>query len=115
QFQRGQVPAELRAVELGRGWLAAGFVGGLTFENKDVPLVVESDGVYTRLSWELGGWDQDVRRFFDQLHARGLANPPTLAQLLDRRTNPAGEPTAANLPATINPLAFLVANVLRNH
>lgn len=115
QFQRGQVPPQLRGVELGRGWLAAGYLGGLSFANQDVPLVVESDGVYTKLSWELGGWEGDVRRFFDQLHARGLANPPTLAQLLDQRAQPSGEPAAANLPATINPLAFVAANVLRNH
>lgn len=39
----------------------------------------------------------------------------TLAHLLDRRpvTNRVGEPVASNLPRTINPLQFLIQNVLR--
>lgn len=44
----------------------------------------------------------------DQIIRRG-----TLAHLLDVRPNPIGEPTAASLPANINPLHFLVQNVLR--
>ena len=39
----------------------------------------------------------------------------TLAHLLDRRAQPVGEPTAASLPRTINPLQFLVSNVLRSN
>ena len=39
----------------------------------------------------------------------------TLAHMLDRRARPDSEPTAANLPATINPLRFLTANILRNN
>jgi hypothetical protein len=44
----------------------------------------------------------------DQVLRRG-----TLAHLLDVRENPIGEPTAASLPDTINPLEFLIDNVLR--
>ena len=39
----------------------------------------------------------------------------TLAHLLDKRRQPSGEPTADNLPTEINPLRFLVENVLRNN
>lgn len=39
----------------------------------------------------------------------------TLAHLLDVRANAVGEPTAATLPATINPLQFLIQNVLRHN
>jgi hypothetical protein len=39
----------------------------------------------------------------------------TLAHLLDKRLQPSGEPAADNLPAEINPLRFLVENVLRNN
>lgn len=39
----------------------------------------------------------------------------TLAHLLDKRRRAAGEPTADNLPKEINPLRFLVENVLRNN
>lgn len=39
----------------------------------------------------------------------------TLAHLLDKRRQPDGEPRPDNLPAEINPLRFLVENVLRNN
>ena len=38
-----------------------------------------------------------------------------MAHILDRRTNPVGEPQPDDLPTTINPLEFLVKNVLRNN
>lgn len=39
----------------------------------------------------------------------------TLAHLLDKRKQPDGEPTADNLPKEINPLRFVIENVLRNN
>ena len=39
----------------------------------------------------------------------------TLAHMLDKRKNPSSEPAAANLPKTINPMRFLIENVLRNN
>lgn len=120
EFNRGQCPSpdELKALALGRGQLASGFFGDLTFRNAEVPLVIgqDADG-RTRLSWELGGWPGDVERFFDELHARGLAAGRTLAELLDSRppANRDGEPGVAALPATINPLKFLCENVLRDN
>jgi hypothetical protein len=39
----------------------------------------------------------------------------TLAHLLDKRKQPEGEPSADNLPREINPLRFIVENVLRNN
>ena len=39
----------------------------------------------------------------------------TLAHMLDKRRQPDGEPTAAHLPKNINPLRFLIENVLRNN
>lgn len=39
----------------------------------------------------------------------------TLAHFLDKRRQPEGEPTAAHLPTKINPLRFLIENVLRNN
>ena len=58
----------------------------------------------------LPGDECDGEGLPDQRIRRG-----TLAHLLDRRAEPIGEPTAASLPRTINPLRFLVANVLRNN
>lgn len=97
---------------------------------------------FTRLSWSLGGLPGDVDRFFEELHERGVAaatpvepacaetrvvsypasdcdeeditlRAGTLAHWLDTRADRVGEPTASHLPKTINPLRFLVENVLR--
>jgi hypothetical protein len=76
EFNRGQCPAyaEVKALAIGRGFLAAGFFGDLVFENAEVPLVVESDADgNTKVSFKVDGWPGDVERFFDELHARGLA------------------------------------------
>jgi len=115
EFQRGTVDSALTALTLDRNYLIEGYLGGLTFRNADVPLVVDTSGVFTKISFELGGWPGDVVQFFDDLHARGISEGETLAHLLDQRDNAVGEPGASNLPATINPLVFLAENVLRNN
>lgn len=127
----GVPPADLPALALDKGFLAACFYGDLLFENKDVPLEVDTEHTsgYTFVRFALGGFPADVSRFFEELHARGKADAEqapdpcatrprrrgTLAHMLDRRARPDSEPTAANLPATINPLRFLTANILRNN
>jgi len=121
---------EITALALDGDYLSACFYGDLVFENRQVPLEVITDHPlgYTYLKFKLGGFPADAERFFDEIHARGVAAAEaapqpcvdgrrrgTLAQLLDKRVNPFAEPTAENLPRTINPLQFLVENVLRNN
>lgn len=146
ELNRGDIPKNLHALAMGKGFLTTCFYGDLIFENRNIPLIVESDhsSGFTKLSWALGGFPLDVDKFFDDLHTNGViatqlpvddcddsqtvrypANDcdevefvgrrGTLAHLLDRRKNPIGEPKAGNLPATINPLKFLIQNVLRNN
>lgn len=146
ELNRGEVPAGLQALALGKGLLATCFYSDLIFENRNVPLIVEPDhpSGFTKVSWALGGFPLDVDKFFDDLHTRGVAAAQepvdeceasqlvrypandcdeieytgrrgTLAHLLDRRTSPIGEPKAGNLPSSINPLKFLIQNVLRNN
>jgi len=132
ELNRGEVPDSLPALALDQGFTAACYYSDLIFENHDVPLRVDAThpSGYTYVDFPLAGFPADVQRFFEELHMRGIAQiaptPPacdttgqrktgTLAHILDRRSNPVGEPEAADLPATINPLKFLVANVLRNH
>ncbi len=101
---------------VGPGMLLPGYAGDLVFANKTVPLQVTADGAgRTRVSWEISGFAADVTRFWDAVHANGVARGQTLANLLDIRPHPVGEPTAASLPATINPLGFLIANFLRSN
>ncbi len=116
EFQRGACPDDLRALTMGKGFLAEGFFSELTFENKDVDLVVEEDvDGYTKVSFELGGFPADVEKFFDDMHSKGVAKEQTLAMLLDTRVNKTGQPRAGSLPDTINPLHFLIENILRQH
>lgn len=120
EFNHGQVPTadQLPALTLGRGFLAPGFFGDLVFRNADVPLIVSTDpDGFTRISFEISGWPADVQLFFDEMHARGRASGQTLAHLLDQRplTFRDTEPQAGALPATINPMAFLCQNLLRDN
>lgn len=115
ELNRGE-PVNLSALTVGPGILAWGYYGDLTFENAEVPVVVELDvDGYTKVSWELGGFPYDVEKFWNDVHASGVAKNQTLAMLLDVRAWPLGQPTAASLPATINPLQFLTQNLLRNN
>lgn len=132
EFNRGQVPDEVLALTMGKGFLAAGYLDGITFQNKVVPLEVTTDAAgYTRVEFEVGGFPTDVEKFWDDTHAAGISTGQTLANLLDVRrpvtttiaacdttvvlSEPSGQPGAASLPATINPLGFLIQNVLRNN
>jgi hypothetical protein len=113
-LNRGDVPAWLPALALGPGLTLPRFLSDITFENRNVPLWVSADATgRTRVSWSLGGFPADVIEFWDEVHRRGVAGGLTLAQLLDLRESPVGEPRAIHLPSQINPLHFLVANFLR--
>lgn len=131
-IHRGDIPTAFEALALDQNYTTACYYSDLIFENIEVPLRVDTarpDG-YTYVDFPLAGFPADVRSFFDEIHHRGLrAIKPgpdpcktpdlkkygTLAHLLDRRQNPDSEPQALDLPATINPLQFLIKNVLRNH
>ena len=122
----------LSALALDGGFLSACFYGDLVFENKEVPLHVNTRhrSRYTYVRFDLNGHPADVNKFFDEVHSRGIAlahqqkneecAPPhkklgTLAHILDSRKYAETEPGPQHLPATINPLRFLIENVLRNN
>lgn len=112
-------PTDISALTLGSGTLTPGFWGGITFDNATVPTVVEppSDDTlnYTKISWQVSGFPLDVEQFWSDTHAKGVLAGQTLAMLLDVRTNPTDQPTAASLPTEINPFQFLADNLLRNN
>jgi hypothetical protein len=115
-LNHGTVPDWLNALSVGEGLLPPGYLSDITFSATDTPLIVEP-GIngYTKVSWALGGFPADVTEFWDVTHHRGVTSGTTLAHLLDVRESPVGEPTAASLPASINPLTFLAANYLRHN
>ena len=109
-------PTDISAITIQSGMLSGDYWQGITFENKTTDLIVQEDvDGYTKVSWELGGFDLDIARFWDTVHAAGIAVNNTLAMLLDVRDNPSDQPTAASLPTDINPLQFLADNLLRNN
>ena len=118
------------ALAIDSGFAAACFYGDLVFENREVPLrvITSHPTKYTYVYFDLNGHPADVKQFFDEVHARGIelaqnqnaCHPPikkigTLAQILDKRKYAETEPQPEHLPATINPLRFLLENVLRNN
>jgi hypothetical protein len=72
----------LSALALDNGFLSTCFYGDLVFENKVVPLHVDSDhpSGYTFVKFDLGGFPADVERFFDELHLRGIEAAETVKE-----------------------------------
>ena len=114
EFTRGAVPSSLTGLVMGPGFLSMGFFGDITFENKDAVVDVEEDvDGYTKVSWPLGGFSEDITKFWSDIHDKGVREGKTLAMYMDVRDNPVGQPTAASLPKTVNSLEFLCDNFLR--
>jgi hypothetical protein len=89
----------------------------ITFENKDVP--VEYIGLDPNgkaiVQFSVSGFDSDVATFWRQAHNEGLALDQTLAEVLDTRTNPIGEPLPQDMPEFINPFEFVIDNLFSNN
>ena len=80
----------------------------ITLPNVHVPLVVSGTDGRTKVTAELLGSASVIRRYWNDVHAAGIANGTTLAEAMDIRDEPATQPTASDLPKTINPLALFV-------
>lgn len=117
EFNRGEVPPadEVPSLQMPRETLGDGYRDGLAFVNAARDVTLQTTDGHAELRFPLGGWPDDVERFWREVHTRGISQGMTLAEALDTRTNKVGQPTAAVLPTTINPLEFLVQNHLRNN
>lgn len=110
ELHRGQVPPGLHSLSLGPEHLGLP-IRGLVFDDAVVPIDVEATQEGLRTEFTIGGSIEDVALFWDTVHARGVAAGRLLSSSLDplgRNPAPVG-----SIPATINPLEFLLANVLR--
>lgn len=87
--------------------------GGVTWYDETVPLVVDVVDGRTRVRFSLGAASQDeFDAFWAASHTNGVANGRTLAQALDTRAAPTGDPDATSLPASVNPLELLCRELL---
>lgn len=88
-------------------------VGGITWFDTTVALMVDTVDGRTRVRWPLGGTQQDVDDFWAASHAYGLeTGARTLAQAMDTRADPVGDPGPASLPVYVNPLEFVCRELL---
>jgi len=108
----------LPAISLSPAFLSGGYFSELTFKNHDVAveyLGLDSDNKAV-VRFETSGFPGDVERFWDFVQAKGkLPGNKTLAEMLDTRVNKVGEPGPLALPTTINPLEFVIGNIMRNN
>lgn len=102
EFRRGELASDIRAIVLGKGFLSPDFAGELVFENSDQAVTLQDQAV----SFPIGGLPSDVELFWELVRSRELVRGYSLYDRL-RTTGP--------IPTTINPAAFLAANVLRNN
>ncbi len=130
EINRGTVPSWLIGLAIGPEFVNPSYTHGLVFLNEETPVDVELEvNGYTKVSWALGGDPDTVAQYWADVHAAGVGadtrlsdaeraaynHPTTLAHMLDVRDAPTTQPTAASLPAAINPLSFLIENLFRNN
>lgn len=100
-LNRGRVPDSLQALVLSKSYLTVGYTAGVSFRNADVTLSVDSTTGQVR--FEVGGYPSDVERFWTEYYSRCDAAGVDGAAVIQ----------SAASKNTINPLEFLVENVLR--
>lgn len=108
------IPSDFDALVLGREFLGADYLSVISFPNKTVDLeYLGTDAAgYPKIRFEVNGFPGDVDAFWDAVHERGVAAGKVLANYLDIRETPADQPTAINLPETINPAQFVMENLI---
>lgn len=113
ELKRNSNIDDIYAINLGNGFIGNEFAYDLGFVNKFVtPTVSTDDYGYTKFSFEIGGHPLDVDKFWELVHSRGVDKGLTIAQGLDKRVEKVGEPTEESLPSSINPLRFLVDEMI---
>jgi hypothetical protein len=110
--------SDITGLTFGDNFLSGGYFSTLTFENAEVDveyLGVDEDNKAV-VVFRISGFPGDIERFWTLAQQLGKeAGHQTLAELLDTRSNPVGQPLPAFLPATINPLEFVLDNIMKNN
>lgn len=87
--------------------------GPVTWYAESSPLVVDTVDDRTRVRFAIGIAPDEFDAFWDAAMANGVENDRTLAQALDTRADPSGDPDASSLPAVISPMRFLAKELLQ--
>jgi hypothetical protein len=107
ELRRGASIPEIPAIALPLGMLDPSIGGEITFENSQVPVTVTGTAGNERVEWQLGGSEEAIQRFWDLTHQKRLLYGYSLYDVLVAEYG--------SIPATINPMEFLIDNVLRNN
>lgn len=110
-------PVWLHGLSLDSAFIGIPLHAPLYFANREATWEIESGPeIVTRMRFPIEGRPEDVEAFWAEVHRRGI-EAQSLAMYLDQRPPGARttQPTAASLPATVNPLGFLIANLLRGN
>ena len=104
----------IAGITLDNSYLIGTFFNGLHFPNKDVELeyTLDDDG-RAEVRFEISGFPGDIDRFWELVRERGKAQGFTLAQLLDTRADPFGDPAETDVPEIINPMIFVLRHFLQ--
>lgn len=107
----------LPSVALSRGLLSGGYLADLTFRNANVQLEYLGLNEYNKavVKFEVNGFPGDVEAFWNAVNLRGIVSGKMLSEYLDTRVDPTTPPVPMNLPSVINPLEFILSNLMRNN
>jgi hypothetical protein len=108
---------EIDSLAFGSNFLSGGYRGELVFENASVSLDyggLDDDG-RAMVTFRVSGYNEDIEKFWDNMMSRGKETGNTLAELLDRREVRETQPGPLDLPSSVNPLQFVVDNLVGNN
>lgn len=106
--------SNIEMLAFGKNFISGGYRGELVFENREVPVEyrgIDDDGKAV-VTFEISGYDDDVKLFWDNMLKQGKLRGTTLAEMLDTRETATAQPTEADLPTTINPLKYVIENLV---
>ena len=113
ELKRNCSLSDISAINLTKGFISNEFMYDLGFINSNVELIVKENlDDKTEATFYVGGHPFDVERFWELVKENGLSYGKTLAEGLDKRVEKVGQPTKQDLPSTINPLRFLVDEMI---
>ena len=107
----------LPSVALGTSFLKGGYTSELVFENKSVTidyLGIDEDNKAI-ITFEVSGLEDDVELFWATVYEEGREAGKALSEWFDTRTDPVGPPLPNDLPKTINPMEFVLDQIMGNN